>query len=135
MGFSDEEFAALPDKLPLRVIRMHVTKPGFRTRCVVVVTTLLDPDLYPADDIRALYAERWNVELIFHQIKTLMSLDILRSMHRQLESLCKCAAESGIALMITPAKTFLSTLREFSTTSPAIIHRQTQGAQQQGQNS
>ncbi len=77
-GFSDEEFAALPDTLDLRMIRLTVATAGFRTRSVVVVTTLLDTELYPADDIRALYGERWNVELHFHQIKTLMALDILR---------------------------------------------------------
>jgi len=76
--FSPEEFAALPDTLALRLIRLKVTSEGLRTRTVVVVTTLLDPDLYPADAIRALYAQRWNVELHFHQIKTLMALDILR---------------------------------------------------------
>ncbi|MGC1479974.1 MAG: IS4 family transposase [Chthoniobacterales bacterium] len=77
-GFSDEEFAALPATLSLRMIRLRVSNPGFRTRSVVLVTTLLDPELYPADDIRALYGERWNVELHFHQIKTLMALDVLR---------------------------------------------------------
>lgn len=77
-GLSVEEFAALPDTLPVRIIRLQVATPGFRTRHVVVVTTLLDPELYPADAIRALYGERWTVELHFHQIKTLMALDVLR---------------------------------------------------------
>jgi hypothetical protein len=77
-GFSEEEFAALPDTLPLRLIRLRVACEGFRTRTVVLVTTLLDTKAYPADDIRALYGERWSVELHFHQIKTLMALDILR---------------------------------------------------------
>jgi hypothetical protein len=77
-GFSEEEFAALPDTLPLRLIRLRVASEGFRTRTVVLVTTLLDTEAYPADEIRALYAERWGVELHFHQIKTLMALDVLR---------------------------------------------------------
>jgi hypothetical protein len=77
-GFSEEEFAALPETLPLRLIRLRVTCEGFRTRSVVLATTLLDTEAYPADDIRALYAERWGVEMHFHQIKTLMALDVLR---------------------------------------------------------
>ena len=77
-GFSDEEFAALPETLPLRMIRLQVASPGFRTQSAVVVTTLLDSNLYPADAIRALYGQRWSVELHFHQIKTLMALDVLR---------------------------------------------------------
>lgn len=77
-AFSKEEFDALPTTLSVRVIRLHVVTAGFRTRTVILATTLLDPELYPADAIRALYAERWNVELHFHQIKTLMALDVLR---------------------------------------------------------
>lgn len=77
-GFSEEEFAALPETLELRLIRLHVATEGFRTRSVVLATTLLDAEIYPADAIRALYGERWNVELHFHQIKTLMALDVLR---------------------------------------------------------
>ena len=77
-GFSEEEFAALPATLDLRLIRLHVSTEGFRTRTVVLVTTLLDREAYPADRLRAVYAERWGVELHFHQIKTLMALDILR---------------------------------------------------------
>jgi hypothetical protein len=77
-AFSVEEFAALPDTLAVRLIRLRVATAGFRTRRVVLVTTLLDPRIYPADSIRDLYAKRWNVELHFHQIKTLMALDVLR---------------------------------------------------------
>lgn len=43
-----------------------------------MVTTLTDPEAFPADSIRALYAQRWEVELHFHQIKILLGLDILR---------------------------------------------------------
>ncbi len=77
-GFSEEEIAALPDELPVRLIRLRVEAEGFRTRTVILATTLLNPEAFPADDLRALYGQRWNVELHFHQIKTLMALDVLR---------------------------------------------------------
>ena len=77
-AWSEAEFAALPENLSLRLIRLHVRCAGFRTRSVVLVTTLLDAELYPAEKIRALYAERWGVELHFFQIKTLLALDVLR---------------------------------------------------------
>jgi hypothetical protein len=76
--WSVEEFAALPETLPVRMIRMRVAAKGFRTRSVIIVTTLLDPELYPADRIRELYGERWAVELHLHQIKTLLAMDVLR---------------------------------------------------------
>lgn len=76
--WSAEEFAALPETLTLRMIRLRVSAPGFRTRTVVLVTTLLDPQTYPADELRELYGERWQVELHFAQIKTLLAMDVLR---------------------------------------------------------
>jgi len=72
------EWAALPERLSLRLIRLFVAAPGFRTRSVILVTTLVDPKLYPAEAVRALYGERWSVELHFHQLKTILQLDVLR---------------------------------------------------------
>jgi hypothetical protein len=76
-GWSEEEFATLPEKLTVRIIGLTVTVPGFRTRAVTLVTTLLDAAAYPADELRELYAQRWNVELHFHQIKVALAMDIL----------------------------------------------------------
>lgn len=73
-----EEYAALPETLTLRMIRLKVTAPGFRTQSVVLVTTLLDEVAYPADEVRELYGRRWQVELHFQQIKTHLAMDVLR---------------------------------------------------------
>jgi hypothetical protein len=72
------EFAALPDQLVLRMLSLEVAAPGFRTRRVILITTLLDQELYPAEEVRALYGQRWTVELHFHQLKTILHLDVLR---------------------------------------------------------
>ncbi len=77
-AWREEEFAALPDTLTLRMIRLRVAAKGFRTRAVVLVTTLTDAELYPADALRELYGERWQVELHFAQLKTLLAMDVLR---------------------------------------------------------
>jgi hypothetical protein len=76
--WSEEEFATLPETLTLRMIRLNVEAIGFRTKTVVIVTTLLDPIEYPADSLRDLYGKRWQVELHFAQIKTYLEMDILR---------------------------------------------------------
>jgi hypothetical protein len=65
-AWSAEEFAALPDRLALRMINLEVATAGFRTRRVILVTTLLDRELYPAEEVRTLYGKRWSVELHFH---------------------------------------------------------------------
>jgi len=77
-AWSKEEFAALPEALTLRMIRLRVAAKGFRTRTVVLVTTLTDAELYPGDALRELYGQRWQVELHFAQIKTMLAMDVLR---------------------------------------------------------
>jgi hypothetical protein len=77
-GVTPEEFEALPETLTLRQIRITTVPRGFRSRTIVVVTTLLDPIAYPADDIRALFRDRWTVELNLRAIKIALGMDVLR---------------------------------------------------------
>jgi hypothetical protein len=58
-----EEYAALPETLVVPETRFTVRVPGRRTRVVTVVTTLLDPQEYPARELARLYARRWQVEI------------------------------------------------------------------------
>lgn len=73
-----ETYAALPKTLMMREIRVRVSQPGFRTDEVIVVTTLLDAEEYPAEEIAALYRARWNAELDLRSLKTTMQMDVLR---------------------------------------------------------
>jgi len=75
---SQEDLAKIPDKLTVRVIKVKITAPGVRTRTVVLVTTLLDPKTYPAHAIANLYLQRWQAELTFRNLKSVMQMDILR---------------------------------------------------------
>jgi hypothetical protein len=68
----------LPQKLAVRLVRLRIAIPGFRTQNVVLATTLLDEAAYPDEAIAALYRRRWAVELFFRDIKTILGLDILR---------------------------------------------------------
>ncbi len=70
-------------RLPVAILlasrmRFHVAVPGFRTKDVVLVTTLLDEKAYPDEAIITLYRRRWAVELCFRDIKTTLGLDVLR---------------------------------------------------------
>ena len=73
-----EQHAALPEALELREIRVRVRQPGFRTRCVLVVTTLLDPEEYSAEELGELYRQRWQAELHLRSIKIVLQMDHLR---------------------------------------------------------
>jgi hypothetical protein len=69
----------LPGVLKLRIIEAPVLRKGFRSQKIYICTTLLDADIYPAEDIAKLYFKRWQVELFFRDIKTTMNMDVLRS--------------------------------------------------------
>ncbi len=76
--WTQAQWDQLPGQLSVRLIRVNVETPGFRTRSVTIATTLIDSRVYPAQAIRDLYAKRWNIELHFAQIKTTLGLDVLR---------------------------------------------------------
>lgn len=71
-------WANLPATLTLRMIRVRCSVRGFRTRELVLVTTLLDPQKYPAAEVAELYLQRWEVELFFRHIKTVLQMEHLR---------------------------------------------------------
>lgn len=71
-------WAALPQALMLRMIRARCATRGFRTRELVLVTTLLDPEKYPASQISQLFLQRWSVELFFRDLKTILKMEHLR---------------------------------------------------------
>jgi len=80
----------IPQELSVRVVRFILEVPGFRAQSVTLVTTLLDPQAYPAEELARLYARRWRIELWFRDIKTSMSMEALRCkspkmLHKELE--------------------------------------------------
>lgn len=78
MSYSQEEWTNLPKELVLRQIKVTVNNPGFRTKEFYIITTLLDSEQYPAEELADIYFKRWDVELFFRDIKTTMGMDILR---------------------------------------------------------
>jgi hypothetical protein len=77
-------------ELPVRILRYSLRRAGYRTRCLTLVTTLVDAQLYPAEQLALLYAKRWQVELWFRDLKTSMGLETLRCqspkmIHKELE--------------------------------------------------
>jgi hypothetical protein len=77
-GLNRQEWEGLPATLTVRLIRFATAIRGFRSRSIIVATTLLDPVAYPAEAIAGLYRDRWLIELRFRDIKTTMGMDVLR---------------------------------------------------------
>jgi hypothetical protein len=59
---------SLPKTFQARAIRYQ--RRGFRPQ--TLLTSLTDPTLYPAEEVRLLYHERWEIELGYDEIKTEM---------------------------------------------------------------
>ncbi len=55
-----------------------IREPGFRTKEVIVVTTLLDPKRYPKSKLAELYRRRWEAEVDLKQVKTTLGMEMLR---------------------------------------------------------
>lgn len=80
----------IPEQLTVRVVRFKLARRGYRPESVTLVTTLLDAQKYPAQDIAQLYARRWKIELWFRDMKTSMGMEVLRCksprmVHKELE--------------------------------------------------
>ncbi|MDJ0578278.1 MAG: transposase [Xenococcaceae cyanobacterium MO_234.B1] len=77
-GLSQEEFDSLPEALMLREVHYYICLPGWRTKEVTLITTLLDAQVYPIKELLKIYELRWDVELDLRNIKTSLGMDILR---------------------------------------------------------
>ena len=82
---SKAEYDALPDSVTVRELRRRVRGPSGNRVTLTIVTTLLDPDSYPADDLVALRLRRWDVETNIRHLKITMGMDVLR-----------CKTEAGV---------------------------------------
>lgn len=76
-GIDEQTWAAIPETMTLRLVRIHIEKPGCRCKVIDVVTTLVDAKKYSKKDIEELYGARWHVELDIRTIKQTMKMDVL----------------------------------------------------------
>jgi len=74
---SARDWNLLPQELTLRMVRCRLELPGFRTRQVILVTSLLDSAQYPLAALGQLYYRRWGMELTLRNIKTTLQMDHL----------------------------------------------------------
>jgi Transposase DDE domain len=73
-----QTYNTLPAYITIRETRIRVRQPGFRTKSLVVVTTLLDPQQTTKEDLATLYRARWHNELDVRSIKSTMQMRELR---------------------------------------------------------
>ena len=128
MTFS--QWLELPLTLRLRAVSGSLYQKGFRVRRVTVITTLLDPQLYPAKDILRAYLRRWRLEMCLDDLKTTLHMESLRSRSPEMaqkelymrliaHNLLRCtmaqaASEHNVPLDRISFKGSLDGLRQFS---------------------
>lgn len=59
-------------------MRFSIPKKGFRTKVVIVVTTLLNAKIYTKTKLAQLSRLRWEVEVDLRHVKTTLAMDELR---------------------------------------------------------
>ncbi len=74
----EETYSQIPETLQLREIRYNIVAPGYRTRTIDVITTLVDADEYTKEEIAQLVGFRWNSELDIRNIKESLNLGHVR---------------------------------------------------------
>src|SRR5262249_5014446 len=134
-------YNALPDSITVREVRSRGEQPGFRTRSVVVVTTILDPERASKEELASLYRARWNNELDLRSIKVTLQMDMLRCKTPELvrkeiwahalaynlvrTAMAQAAAREGVAPRAISCKAALQVLEAFR---PLIAYHADRGA-------
>src|ERR1700689_2311293 len=124
------QWAGLPSQITLRAVRGRCCQKGFRVSQVTVVTTLLDPQLYPAQEILRAYLLRWRLEMCLDDLKTSLDMETLRGRSPEMAQkevytrliahnlirgiLAQAAAQHPVPLERISFKGSLDALRQFS---------------------
>ncbi len=78
MPFSPQYRTRERTSIQVRIIRTEAKVRG-RKETFWLVTSLLNPSVYPANEIKAWYKNRWKVETLIEELKILLGSDVLRS--------------------------------------------------------
>ena len=103
-----EAYDALPESILVRELRRTVERPGLGKITITLVTTLLDPARYPAEDLLELRLRRWDVETNIGHLKTTMKMDVLR-----------CQTEAGVRKELAVFGLVYNLVREVMLTAAA----------------
>lgn len=124
------QWQALPNTLTLRAVKGSLYRKGFRVRQLTVITTLLDPQEYPAQEILYAYLRRWRLEMCLDDLKTSLHLESLRNRSPEMAqkelymrliahnlircAMAKAATEHDVPLERISFKGSLDAIRQFS---------------------
>lgn len=73
-----EQWEALPAEMEIRLIRFYFEDRDGKKRRMVLATTLTDHGRYDWQELAAIYAQRWDIELRLRDVKTTLGMEYLR---------------------------------------------------------
>lgn len=139
-GWTAEQWATLPNSLTVRQLKVKVHNPKGRVKTLILITSLLDPRLWPKELLALIYRHRWNVELFLDDIKTTLQMDMLScrspdmiqkelEMHLVAYNLTRSIMQEAMLTYHVPLarisfKGTLDTMRQYSQTLARIPMRQ-----------
>ena len=74
----DTVYALLPDKINVREIQVTLERNGCRAKKLSLITSFTDPKLDAKENLANLYGTRWSAETNLRDIKSTLSMDMLR---------------------------------------------------------
>lgn len=140
---TQNQWAKLPAQITVRLVRIGLAQPGFRTRKIILVTTLLDAEKYPPSALAQLYRRRWDMELSLRHLKTTLQMEHLsckqpNTLERELRLhllvhnlvrrlMCEAAWRAGVGLSRV---SFAGALAGARRTAEALLQARTKRQQQ-----
>ena len=141
-----KEYDSYPASIMAREVKVVIEHPGYRSEPIVVVTTFLDPKEITKADLAELYHYRWYCELDFRSIKSVMQMDMLRSLTPEMvekeimatllaynlirQTMCDAAFRKGITPREISFKAAMQTINEYRLVWYAdLTHSQLKAAQ------
>jgi Transposase DDE domain len=110
-----ERSGRIVDWLTLREVRVQVARRGHRAHAFRLWTSLLDPAVAPALDLARLYAQRWEHELYFREVKRQLRRSAVLQSHT-----VDTAAQEIAALILASAVLATERARAATPTIPPL---------------
>jgi hypothetical protein len=107
------QWLGLTETVTVRILQVRIQGAGSRAQSVTLMTTLLDPALYPAKEIAEAYRLRWREEMCFDDLKTTLHMAHLKCLSPQMvkkevcmfliaHNLLRCLMAQAAAQVQTP---------------------------------
>lgn len=99
---SQAQYDMLPEQIEVRELRYKVERRGFRTRTVILVTTLTNEQTYPAEELTDLYGDRWQIEVDLRSLKISLGMDVLhcKTVDGVLKEIWMCALVYNLVRLV-----------------------------------